>query len=316
MKYKAIVLDDDPQAGTLIATLLKSRKFEAHCYTDAESLLAEVFGAGLPLKDVPDLLVVDRQLKPNKMQGLEFINELARKDVPCEILLISGSLTNEDVEEALECGWGAWLPKPFTSNNYAAERMERLAEIGKRRRLHRMKGQHRTADLSRRERPVFLSYSHHNEKLATGLRRALETEHILVWYARDMLRAGDKFNPLIESAVNKARVFLPLITDSYVDSRSCARELEQFRHRMESDRQSQLLILPVLYKLSPDKRGDRVVRPIFKKYHHLDISSQSAERLPELSSRIQHFLGGKDLTKKRPPTGQALPVPPERIAKL
>ena len=310
MKYKAVVLDDDPQVAKTIATLLESRGFDTLCYTKAESLLAEVFGAGSSPKNLPDLLIVDRVLKSERMQGLDFINEIARRDVPSEVLLVSGSLENKYVDEALACGWGAWLEKPFTSNRHALAVMEHLADTGRKRRLYRAKGQHRTQDRTRTERPVFLSYSHHNGVVATGIRRALEAESISVWYAPDVLRVGEEFNPIIRSAVDRAQVFVPLITDNYVSSQWCADEIRQFRSRMENDSSSQLLILPLLYKLSPEKRQDELLRPVFGKYHYLDISSNTAQQLPALSAQIRDFL----TAPKKPASGETSPASPGEVA--
>jgi FixJ family two-component response regulator len=311
VKYKAVVLDDDPQVAKTIATLLESRGFDTLCYTAAESLLAEVFGAGSSAKNLPDLLIVDRVLRSDRMQGLDFINELARRDVPSEVLLVSGSLENKYVDEALACGWGAWLEKPFTSNRYVLAVMEHLADTGRKRRLYRAKRQHRTQDRTRRERPVFLSYSHHNAVVATGIRRALEAESISVWYAPDILRAGEEFKPVIRSAVDRAQVFVPLITDNYVSSQWCADEMKQFRSRMESDGSSRLLILPLLYKLSPEKGSDDLLRPIFSKYHYLDISSNSAEQLPALSAQIRDFL----TARKKPASGEPSPASSGQLAR-
>jgi FixJ family two-component response regulator len=264
VKYKAVVLDDDPQVAKTIATLLESRGFDTLCYTAAESLLAEVFGAGSSAKNLPDLLIVDRVLRSDRMQGLDFINELARRDVPSEVLLVSGSLENKYVDEALACGWGAWLEKPFTSNRYVLAVMEHLADTGRKRRLYRAKRQHRTQDRTRRERPVFLSYSHHNAVVATGIRRALEAESISVWYAPDILRAGEEFKPVIRSA-----------------------------------------------KLSPEKGSDDLLRPIFSKYHYLDISSNSAEQLPALSAQIRDFL----TARKKPASGEPSPASSGQLAR-
>jgi CheY-like chemotaxis protein len=316
MKYKAIVLDDDDQVRRLIVEQLRSRDFDVQGYGDAESLLAEVFDAGLPIQELPDLVVVDLQLTPTRMQGLRLLNELAERDAPCEIILISGSMTNVDVDEALESGWGAWLSKPF-GTKYGLQKMERLAETGRKRRLYRASEGPQAEDPSRLERPVFLSYSDHNRKLATALRRVLEADSIPVWYAPDMLWPGTVWRPRVQAAIDQARIFLPLITDSYADSAPCLGEIDRFWRRLEDDRTSQLLMLPVVSRLSADKRNNNGLQPIFEKYHCLDISSQFVVRLTRLSSQIQSFLEQERPAArevKMPPRSGNSATSPEKIA--
>jgi CheY-like chemotaxis protein len=316
MKYKAIVLDDDDQVRRLIVEQLSFRDFDVYGYAEAESLLSEIFDAGLSLRELPDLVVVDLQLRPTKMQGMQFVNELAERDVPSEILLMSGSLTNADVAEAIESGWGAWLTKPF-SLDYGFKKMEHLAETGKRRRLYRASEGPPTEDPSRFERPVFLSYSEQNRKLATGLRRILEAESIPVWYAPDMLRPGAVWRPRVQTAIDQARIFLPLITDSYVDSGPCLGEIGRFYRRLNDDSKSQLLMLPVVSRLSTERRNDSVLQPIFEKYHYLDISTRLVDRLTRLSRQIQSFLGQEQLAMpdgRLPSRSGVSPSSPEKIA--
>lgn len=302
MKYKVVVLDDYDQVRRLIVENLRFRGVEAHGYNDAQRLLSEIFDAGSPPEELPDLVVVDLELEPGKMQGAQFINELISRDVPSEILVISGYLI--DGPEALRLGAGAGMPKPFDNFFDSIRRMEVLAETGRRRRVHRLASEKGcgSIDPDRLQRPVFLSYSNLDKALATGLRKYLEAKMIPVWYAPDTIRVGDEFRERIKNGIDHADVFVPLITDHYLGSEFCVAEMGRFYQKLESCSDHQILILPVLSDLSIDPMTSGILRPIVDTYQYLDISRRFVDGLTVLSARIQSFLAqrrpaGRDHTE-------------------
>jgi DNA-binding response OmpR family regulator len=290
-RYSAFVLDDDEQVRNLLLECLRFSNFEAHGYSEAERLLSAICDTRLPPQDQPDLIVIDLQLQPNKMQGIQLVSELTERNVPSEILAISGNLPPADLVEAIKVGASEAIPKPFDVFELV-KKMELLAKIGMNRRLYRLGAENRTheMDSSRLRRPVFLSYSDRDRTLANGLRRNMEAKDIAVWYAPTSLDVGDEWRRRIEDAIDQASVFVPLITDNYPASSVCVGELMRFYRRMSPDK-SQLLLLPVLAALSEEVKRHPVVQSVLGKYQYVDISVRFIDGLTALLGRIQRALG-------------------------
>jgi DNA-binding response OmpR family regulator len=177
-KYSAFVLDDDEQVRNLLLECLRFSNFEAHGCSEAEKLLSAIYDTRLPLEDLPDLIVVDLQLQPSRMQGIELVSELTERNIPSEILAISGNLPPGDLVEAIKVGASDAIPKPFDIFELV-KKMELLAGIGMKRRLYRL-GLEDKMDESRLRRPVFLSYANQDRVTANGLRRNMEAKDIAV----------------------------------------------------------------------------------------------------------------------------------------
>jgi hypothetical protein len=72
-------------------------------------------------------------------------------------------------------------------------------------------------------------------------------------YSDISLEAGDQWRQEMERALKDAKVFVPLITDNYVNSPHCMAELAGFWERMETD-EVQLLFIPIFAE-SSEKSG-------------------------------------------------------------
>src|SRR5947209_17020929 len=112
-KYKAAILDDDRNLRELLVECLRFTGFEAEGYEEAEQLLRDISVANFSPRALPDLIVVDLRLLPLKMQGLEFISELVARDVPSEVMAMTGNLPDSDLIEAIRSGASAIISKPF-----------------------------------------------------------------------------------------------------------------------------------------------------------------------------------------------------------
>lgn len=281
-EYKAVVVDDDEVLRKLLVECLRFTYFEkAEGYDEAEILLRDL--SALPPADMPDLIIVDLQLQPLKMQGLELISELAARDIPSEVVAISGNHPSADLVEAIRIGAGAMVPKPFGDILHLVIKMCHLAEIGKKRRL-----KVNVPDPDRQERPVFLSYCSDDAKLATGLRRNIEAREIGVWYDLNGLRGGDEWRPRIEDQIDQASVFIALITDNYLRSPICYGELLRFRSRMETTPEPRPLLLPLLDGLSAEGKKNPLLRPILDRYQCIDLSL-SERFIDGLSALLGHI---------------------------
>jgi CheY-like chemotaxis protein len=290
-KRTAIVLEDDPGVRELLVDCLNEfANFEACGYGEAEKVLSAIFDP--PRQTPPDLFVVDLYLQPGKMQGIQFLAELVEQDVPSEILLIS-STGAEDLERAIRMGIVAVARKPFDRISHVIKKMEHLAQIGNRRRMHRL-GETPgglTSDAARSNRPVFLSYSNQDRSLAMGIRRNLEASEIPVWYAPSALQVGDEWRKQVDEAIRQATCFVALISDSYVASPYCLEELAQFRYRQSAETSSPLTIMPVLVGASESARNHKLIRPILDNVQYIDLSNRFLDGLTALLGRIQRLLG-------------------------
>jgi response regulator of citrate/malate metabolism len=288
-KRSAIVLDDDEGVRELILDCLNEyANFDARGYAEAEKVLSDIFDP--PQQTPPDLFVVDLYLQPGKMEGIQFLAELVERDVSSEMLLISGTARAEDLERAIRMGVVAVVRKPFDRISQVIKKMEYMADIGKKRRLHRM-GQSLKPDLIRFIRPVFLSYAKEDKNLAMGIRRNLEASAIPVWYAPSTLQVGDEWRTQIDAAIRQATCFVSLISDSYVASPFCLEELTQFCHRKLAEPDLPLTIMPVLVGASESSKNHKLIRPIIDNYHYIDMSDRFVDGLTALLGRIQKLFG-------------------------
>jgi CheY-like chemotaxis protein len=282
-ELKAAVVDDDENLRELLLECLRFTEFEAEGYEEAEHLLQTL--AFSPRQEMPDLILVDLQLQPLKMQGLELIGQLAERDIPSEVVAMSGAYPTSDLAEAIKIGASAMVTKPFGDILQLIVKMKHLAEIGKKRRL-KLNG----FDRERQVRPVFLSYCAEDVKLATGLRRNIEAHDIDVWYDLTSLNAGDEWRPRVEAGIDQALVFIALVTDSYLTSPVCYGELVRFRRRIEAGPEPRPLLLPVLAGLSDDGRRSPLFRPILDNYQYIDLFIRFIDSLTALLGRIEFHI--------------------------
>jgi ActR/RegA family two-component response regulator len=307
-KHKAIVVDDDEQVRNLLVRTLSRRDFETVGYGEAERLLAEVFDVIQPPEEQPDLVVVDLMLGPGKMQGMDLISLLMSRNLTCVIVAITIDLKSELAEEAMKLGAAVVgkHPENFLVDNFLVTipKMERLAEIGRKRRLYRLSAERLEMDSSRLHRPVFLSYSTLDTRIANGLRNNLEMQGIDVWYAPTTLSAGDRWARCIDEAIDKASVFVALNTDSSLMSSECVAEFMRLRRRIERNLEPLPLIVPVRYRLSANRRVGEVLR-IFDNYQYVDLSSNYVDELNVLIGRIKSFLAAGHGNSPATPSAQS-----------
>jgi FixJ family two-component response regulator len=288
-KYKAVVIDDHKDMRDFMVEALRAKNFDARGYGEAEKVLTGF--EGVSLSEQPDLIVVDLMLEENKMQGIDLVAELVDKDVSAEILVISGNLGTDAMAESILAGAGARMPKPFEDFRVAIRKMEALADIGKRRRLYRMTGRLQEMDSKRLERPVFLSYSANDKRMANGLRRNLESRDIPVWYAPRAIEGGDVWIKRIEEGVEKAIIFVALVTESYLGSAHCFGELIGFQSRLESAHEPELLLLPLLCVSREEVSKNQSFGPILQDFQGIDFSrGRVIDGLTILLARIQDRL--------------------------
>lgn len=316
MKYRAFVVDDYEQVRAFIAEALQARDFEVRAFSEAETTLAAFDAASL--SEQPDLVVIDLQLEPAKMRGIDLVAELAERDISSEILVMSGVLGNDEMSRAIMAGAGAALPKPFDDYRVAIKKMEYLAETGKRRRLHKLTGVVAEIDSQRFERHVFLSYSSKDKKLANGLRRNLESKGIAVWYAPTTLEGGQIWRKRIEEGIQNASIFVALVTADYLKSAPCFGELMRFQRRIEDGSQRELLLLPLLCIPQQNVSDNPDFGPIFQDFQAIDLTTRFIDGLMLLVGRVQARMVDilKDIDSKQPSHAKGDIIPPSSSGKI
>jgi DNA-binding response OmpR family regulator len=287
-KYRLVVLDDDDSLRQYLVDWLRVSAFEAKAYGEAESVLADVFPTDSAVEKMPDLLLLDMNLKPAMMQGIDLLHELIERDVPTEIMAVS--MDSGEHEKAIRMGAASSICKPFDNPLALNSKMEFHADIGKHRRLYRISNGQNAMDRSRRVRPVFLSYSNKDKHFANGIRLNLERRKIAVWYAPSTITIGDEWIQRIEDGIDQAKIFIPILTDNYIASPICLGELTRFYGRMERHEKPDLTILPVLAGISEEGKRHGNIRPVLERYHYIDIADRYIDRLTVLLMKIQNVL--------------------------
>ena len=292
-ELQALIVDDDKGIRDLLVEYLGTIAIQAQAYETAERLLAHLFpGAVIELSEMPDLLIIDLQLKEGHMQGIDLIKELVRprRNVPSSIMAISGAVPSADfVDSVIPFGPAVLLPKPFGIYEFCPK-ARRLAEIGRNRRQRRIDDEQSISsrmDEKRKNRDIFISYAHEEEDIANCIRIHIESLGIDVWYGPTTLDGGDEWGPKIASGVDNSSVFIPIITDHYLSSKVCLQELARFQKRMADDEKRNLKLIPIVGQLSPRGRTHNLFKNISEKYHFIEFYPRIADCLTSLTMPLQ-----------------------------
>ncbi len=302
-QYKAVIVQNDLPTREMLVETLRFLDFEVTGYEDAEKLLFDLFQYGLFPDTCPDLVIVDLELEPNKMQGLNLIAELAERNVPSEVMAMSASHRPADFEIAMRMGAAAIVSKPLPDLTQLFMQIQHRAEIGMKRRMRlcNSNGIQRKPDPDRNQRPVFLSYSHKDNLFATGLRRTIEGRNVGVWYDIAALRAGDHYRDEITHGIDDSIIFVPLITDHYLESPFCNGELARFVMREKASKDGELVLLALIDGVSVEKRlSHPLLRPVMDRYQCLDLTPERfVDRMTVLLGRIDLIVGKAKKKKQR-----------------
>lgn len=120
-RKRVLVVDDDPEIVTFLATLLELEGIESQVATSANAALAMVDRAGPPQLVLLDIAMPDRD-------GLDLCRALKRdprtRDVP--VFVVSARPGKDVVERALAAGAEEFIRKPFENQELIARIRTRL----------------------------------------------------------------------------------------------------------------------------------------------------------------------------------------------
>ena len=121
-RKRVLVVDDDPEIVTFLATLLELEGIESQVATSANAALAMLDRAGPPQLVLLDIAMPDRD-------GLDLCRALKRdprtRDVP--VFVVSARPGKDVVERALAAGAEEFIRKPFENQELIARIRTRLS---------------------------------------------------------------------------------------------------------------------------------------------------------------------------------------------
>jgi len=121
-RKRVLVVDDDPEIVTFLATLLELEGIESQVATSANAALAMLDRAGPPQLVLLDIAMPDRD-------GLDLCRALKRdprtRDVP--VFVVSARPGKDVVERALAAGAEEFIRKPFENHELIARIRTRLS---------------------------------------------------------------------------------------------------------------------------------------------------------------------------------------------
>ena len=106
MKKKILIIDDESTIGNSCKRVLEREGYEADYLQDGRSGLKEA------LTREYDLILLDLLLPD--IEGMEILRTLKSKEVPSEVLIITGYATVQTAVEAIKLGAADYIAKPFS----------------------------------------------------------------------------------------------------------------------------------------------------------------------------------------------------------
>ena len=107
MALDILIVDDEADIRELVAGVLEDDGYEARCAADSDSALAAIADRR------PSLVLLDVWLKGSRLDGLDLLDEIKRRDASLPILVISGHGNLDTAVAAVRRGAADFIEKPF-----------------------------------------------------------------------------------------------------------------------------------------------------------------------------------------------------------
>ncbi len=117
MAIDILVVDDEQDIRELVAGVLEDEGYETRTAADSDAALEAIASRR------PSLVLLDVWLKDSRLDGLELLDELKRRDPTIPVLVISGHGNLDTAVSAIKRGAADFIEKPFE-----AERLLLLVE--------------------------------------------------------------------------------------------------------------------------------------------------------------------------------------------
>ena len=107
MALDILIVDDESDIRELVAGVLEDDGYEARSAADSDSALAAIADRR------PSLVLLDVWLKGSRLDGLDLLDEIKRRDASLPVLMISGHGNLDTAVAAVRRGAADFIEKPF-----------------------------------------------------------------------------------------------------------------------------------------------------------------------------------------------------------
>lgn len=107
MALDILIVDDEADIRELVAGVLEDDGYEARCAADSDSALTAIADRR------PSLVLLDVWLKGSRLDGLDLLDEIKRRDGSLPVLVISGHGNLDTAVAAVRRGAADFIEKPF-----------------------------------------------------------------------------------------------------------------------------------------------------------------------------------------------------------
>lgn len=107
MALDILIVDDESDIRELVAGVLEDDGYESRCAADSDSALAAIADRR------PTLVLLDVWLKGSRLDGLDLLDEIKRRDATLPVLVISGHGNLDTAVAAVRRGAADFIEKPF-----------------------------------------------------------------------------------------------------------------------------------------------------------------------------------------------------------
>jgi two-component system, LuxR family, response regulator FixJ len=185
---EVFIVDDDPAARDVLASLFSRDGFQVTNFADGVSLMASA-RARTPVCIILDVNIPGRS-------GLDILKELNARDYPAPIFIMSGHGDIPMAVEAIKNGALDFIEKPFRGSNLVAQIREAMAAYNSRAAANATKASAfhfpGREPLTRREQDVLAHIVAGESSKEAGRRLAISPRTIEVHRARIMEKLGAK----------------------------------------------------------------------------------------------------------------------------
>ena len=125
--------------------------------------------------------------------------------------------------------------------------------------------------------------------MASIMCKWLELREIGVWYTLESLAAGDPWREKVTQGLDRAEVFIALISDNYSRSVFCRAELGVILDRLQRGAKD-LRVIPVLYNPSPATLNDPQIKKCLNQHAVTIFDRDWLPGFQEILLSVQDFL--------------------------
>ena len=125
MALDILVVDDETDIRELVAGVLEDEGYETRGAADSDAALDAIATRR------PSLVLLDVWLQGSRLDGLELLDEIKRRDPSIPVLVISGHGNLDTAVAAIRKGAADFIEKPFDADTVVTRVREAIASYGR-----------------------------------------------------------------------------------------------------------------------------------------------------------------------------------------